>query len=117
MISPAIAGNDSRCGIALRVFLGELSAISCQYPYPIGELSVKRGLRKLGPSASNFPKMRLYRHWERFGEPTMSDSAIWHQLTLTKASLNWRPVVPDGCSKRILNTIALISPFETQQML
>jgi hypothetical protein len=31
MISPAIAGNDSRCGIALRVFLGELSAISCQW--------------------------------------------------------------------------------------
>jgi hypothetical protein len=28
MISPAIAGNDSRCSIALRVFLGEFSAIS-----------------------------------------------------------------------------------------
>jgi hypothetical protein len=34
MISPPIAGNDSRCGVALRVFLGELSAMSCQYPYP-----------------------------------------------------------------------------------
>jgi hypothetical protein len=42
MISPAIAGNDSRCGIALHVFLGKLSAISSQYAYPIGELSVKR---------------------------------------------------------------------------
>ena len=39
MISPAIAGNDSRCGIALRVFLGKLSAITSQYPHPIGELS------------------------------------------------------------------------------
>jgi hypothetical protein len=38
-------------------------------------------------------------------------------LTLTKASLNWRPIVPGGCSKRMLNTIALISPFETQQVL
>jgi hypothetical protein len=37
MISPAIAGNDFRCGIALRVFLGKLSA----YAYPIGELSIK----------------------------------------------------------------------------
>jgi hypothetical protein len=35
MILPSIAGNDSRCGIALRVFLGELSAISCQYQYPL----------------------------------------------------------------------------------
>ena len=42
MTSPAIAGDDSRCGIALRVFLGESSAISCQYPYPISELPVKR---------------------------------------------------------------------------
>jgi hypothetical protein len=42
MISPAIAGNDSRYGMALRVFLGGLSAISCQYPDPIGELSIKR---------------------------------------------------------------------------
>jgi hypothetical protein len=42
MISPAIAGNDSRYGMALRVFLGELSAMSCQYLCPIGELSVKR---------------------------------------------------------------------------
>jgi hypothetical protein len=33
MISPAIAGNDSRCGIAQCVFLGKLSAISSQYPY------------------------------------------------------------------------------------
>ena len=43
MISPGIAGNDFRRGIALRVFLGELSAISCQCPYPMGELSLKRG--------------------------------------------------------------------------
>jgi hypothetical protein len=42
MISPTIAGNDSRCGIALRVFLRELSAISCQYPHPNSELPVKR---------------------------------------------------------------------------
>jgi hypothetical protein len=47
MISPAIAGNDSRCGIAACVFLGELSAINCQYPYPIAELPGKRGYRKL----------------------------------------------------------------------
>lgn len=44
MISPAIAGNDSRCGIALCDFLGKLSAISSQYPYPIGKLSVKTAL-------------------------------------------------------------------------
>jgi hypothetical protein len=48
MISPAIAGNDSRYGMALRVFLGELSAMRCQYPCPIGELSVKRVFGNFG---------------------------------------------------------------------
>jgi len=37
MISPAIAGNDSRCSIALRVFLGEFSANKLQYPYPTAD--------------------------------------------------------------------------------
>jgi hypothetical protein len=38
-----------------------------------------------------------------------------------ETSLNFRPVgqvklLPKGCSKRVLNTIDLISPFETPQV-
>jgi hypothetical protein len=73
MISPAIAGNDSRCGIALHVFLGKLSAISSQYAYPIGDLSVKRrydnldlevaenaALREFGPRPESIHTELLY---------------------------------------------------------
>ena len=55
MISPGIAGNDFRRGIALRVFLDELSAISCQCPYPMGELSLNGVMSNFEELSSGAP--------------------------------------------------------------